>query len=42
MPSRIVSPGFRYSGCGFMPMPTPGGVPVLIRSPGYSVMKRLM
>jgi hypothetical protein len=25
--------------CG--PMPTPGGVPVLIRSPGYRVMKRL-
>jgi len=26
---------------GFMPRPTPGGVPVVMRSPGHSVMKRL-
>jgi hypothetical protein len=41
MPSVITSPGLRYTGFGLMPMPTPGGVPVVIRSPGYSVMKRL-
>ena len=41
MPSRISSPAFRYTGVGFMPMATPGGVPVVIRSPGQSVMKRL-
>ncbi len=27
---------------GFMPMPTPGGVPVAMTSPGTSVMKRLI
>ena len=41
MPSRISSPAFRNTGVGFMPMPTPGGVPVVMRSPGQSVMKRL-
>ena len=40
VPSRVmlsvmVSPPWRYSG-GVMPRPTPGGVPVLIRSPGSS------
>ena len=29
MPSRIVSPAFRYTG-GFCPNPTPGGVPVVV------------
>ena len=41
MPRRITSPGFRYTGFGFAPMPTPGGVPVVMQSPGSSVMKRL-
>ena len=36
MPSRMVSPGLRKR-CGFMPMPTPGGVPVVMMSPGISV-----
>ena len=36
MPMRIVSPGFRKR-CGFMPMPTPGGVPVVMMSPGIRV-----
>ena len=27
--------------CGFMPMPTPGGVPVVMMSPGSSVMNWL-
>ena len=40
MPSVITSPFFRYSG-GFMPRPTPGGVPVVMMSPGISVMKWL-
>jgi len=40
MPRVITSPFFRYSG-GFMPMPTPGGVPVVITSPGISVMNWL-
>ena len=41
IPRRIWSPGFRNWGVGFMPMPTPGGVPVVIKSPGCKVMKRL-
>ena len=41
MPRRISSPAFRNTGVGFMPRATPGGVPVVIRSPGQSVMKRL-
>ncbi len=38
MPSRSVSPGLRKR---WRPMPTPAGVPVAMRSPGSSVMKRL-
>ena len=38
MPSVTTSPAFRYWGFGFMPMPTPGGVPVVMTSPGSSVM----
>ena len=41
MPSFITSPGFRKTGLGLTPMPTPGGVPVVIRSPGFSVMNLL-
>jgi len=41
MPSSTMSPGFRYCG-GFMPRPTPAGVPVLTTSPGRSVMNWLM
>ena len=37
MPSRMVWPGRRYTG-GFWPMPTPGGVPVEITSPGCRLM----
>src|SRR5690606_1807024 len=40
MPSSITSPG-RSQICGSWPMPTPGGVPVLIRSPGSSTMNWL-
>ena len=36
MPMRMISPGFRKR-CGFMPMPTPGGVPVVMMSPGIRV-----
>ena len=32
--------GFRYCG-GLRPMPTPGGVPVVMMSPGSSVMNWL-
>ena len=35
---RMGSPGFRNCG-GFMPRPTPDGVPVGITSPGNNVMK---
>ena len=35
---RTTSPGLRYTG-GFIPRPTPGGVPVAMRSPGISVMR---
>ena len=35
---RTTSPALRYTG-GFIPSPTPGGVPVAIRSPGISVMR---
>ena len=38
MPSAITSPGFRYQGAGFCPRPTPGGVPVVMMSPGSNVM----
>ena len=37
MPSVTTSPTLRYCG-GFMPVPTPGGVPVVMTSPGNSVM----
>src|ERR1700676_5014550 len=37
-PSVTTSPALRYCGVGFMPMPTPGGVPVVITSPGSSVI----
>jgi hypothetical protein len=41
MPSVITSPRFKYTGAGlpsfFTPMPTPGGVPVQITSPGFKV-----
>lgn len=40
MPVINLSPGFRKT-CGVRPSPTPGGVPVAIRSPGSSVMKWL-
>jgi hypothetical protein len=40
-PRVITSPGRRNTGVGFFPEPTPGGVPVVIKSPGSSVMKRL-
>ena len=33
-PSRISSPGLRKTGAGFCPSPTPGGVPVISKSPG--------
>ena len=39
-PRRTMSPGFMNVG-GFMPAPTPGGVPVVMISPGNSVKKRL-
>ena len=41
MPSVITSPAFSQIGFGFLPMPTPGGVPVAMMSPGCSVMKWL-
>jgi hypothetical protein len=37
MPRVTTSPTLRYCG-GFMPVPTPGGVPVVMMSPGSSVM----
>ena len=37
MPSVTTSPTLRNFG-GFMPVPTPGGVPVVMMSPGSSVM----
>src|SRR5690625_1654010 len=33
IPSSTSSPGLRYT-CGFMPIPTPSGVPVVTISPG--------
>ncbi len=39
-PSVTTSPGFRYRG-GLRPIPTPGGVPVAMMSPGSSVMNWL-
>src|SRR6185437_9716000 len=41
IPSRMVSPAARNTTSGFWPMPTPGGVPVVMMSPGSSVMKWL-
>ena len=41
IPSSTTSPAFRYTGSGLMPMPTPAGVPVLMTSPGSSVMNWL-
>ena len=46
MPRCITSPGRRKRGAGvpsfyLMPMPTPGGVPVVSTSPGSSVMNWL-
>src|SRR4029079_6901734 len=41
MPSATTSPGARYTGDGFIPSPTPAGVPVLMTSPGKSVMNSL-
>jgi hypothetical protein len=38
--TRISWPGRRNTGSGFLPMPTPGGVPVEMMSPGISIMKR--
>jgi hypothetical protein len=38
MPTRMTLPGLRNTGSGLTPMPTPGGVPVLMTSPGSSVM----
>ncbi len=34
MPSRMTLPGLSQTGSGLMPMPTPGGVPVVMTSPG--------
>ena len=42
MPRRIVWPARKNTGCGFCPMPTPGGVPVAITSPGCRLMNWLM
>jgi diguanylate cyclase (GGDEF)-like protein len=39
-PRRMVCPARKNTG-GFWPMPTPGGVPVLMMSPGCRLMKRL-
>lgn len=38
MPKLTTSPGFSQTGSGFLPMPTPGGVPVAMMSPGSRVM----
>ncbi len=40
IPSSTTSPGLRYCG-GFCPIPTPGGVPVEITSPGCRLMNWL-
>jgi hypothetical protein len=42
IPSRTVSPAFRNTGVGFLLAPTPGGVPVVMMSPGSSVMNWLV
>ena len=34
MPRRTMSPALRNFGSGFIPRATPGGVPVIITSPG--------
>jgi hypothetical protein len=41
MPECILSPARKYTG-GFCPSPTPGGVPVLMMSPGSNGMNWLM
>ena len=41
MPSRMVWPGLSQTGSGLMPMPTPGGVPVEMMSPGCRLMNWL-
>jgi hypothetical protein len=38
IPSVTTSPAFRNCG-GFIPSPTPGGVPVVMTSPGSRIMK---
>ena len=38
-PSRMVCPTLRKIGFGFLPNPTPGGVPVAMMSPACRVMK---
>ena len=39
LPHSTTSPGFKYTG-GFIPIPTPPGVPVETTSPGHKVMNR--
>jgi hypothetical protein len=41
-PSSMTSPGFMNRGSGLKPRPTPGGVPVLMMSPGKRLMNWLM
>jgi hypothetical protein len=41
IPSVMTSPGLRKMGFGFFPRPTPGGVPVVMMSPGSKVIIRL-
>ena len=41
MPRVMRSPGSRKTGLGFIPMPTPGGVPVVMMSPDINVMNWL-
>ena len=41
MPSSMTSPTLRKMGSGLMPMPTPGGVPVVMTSPGCRLMNWL-
>src|SRR4030095_10219910 len=38
IPRATTSPAFKYTGAGRMPSATPAGVPVLMTSPGSSVM----
>ena len=39
--TSMTSPFLNQTGCGFLPMPTPWGVPVQMRSPGRSVVPLL-